>query len=314
MPRRQRRAGASHPAGRSIRYRANCPPAFVLQWQAIVAVSLAGAIRSAIVRRMLRYLASRLCIAVLMVLLATLVIFLIANMVPGDPVLTQLGRHRREQSGHGRRVPPQMGPRSAAMGSLLDLPHRPVPWRSRNLDRLAAAGAGGHRAIRAGHGGTLHHRLPARIDRRPAARRGRGNEARYLDRPPGAQHFAGRRIRTDILARLRHARGVLRRAGMGARPRPDQRQHVPAADDHRHHADRRAARRRLGHVLGCRGASGAAVDRAGCQHARPDHPDHARRDAGGAVAGLYPRRARQGSGAPIASCSGTRCPTRCCRW
>ena len=40
---------------------------------------------------MLRYLASRLCIAVLMVLLATLVIFLIANMVPGDPVLTQLG-------------------------------------------------------------------------------------------------------------------------------------------------------------------------------------------------------------------------------
>ncbi len=40
---------------------------------------------------MLRYLASRLIVAALMVLLATLVIFLIANMVPGDPVLTQLG-------------------------------------------------------------------------------------------------------------------------------------------------------------------------------------------------------------------------------
>ena len=40
---------------------------------------------------MLRYLTSRLIIALLMVLLATLVIFLIANMVPGDPVLTQLG-------------------------------------------------------------------------------------------------------------------------------------------------------------------------------------------------------------------------------
>ena len=40
---------------------------------------------------MLRYIASRLLIAALMVLLATLVIFLIANMVPGDPVLTQLG-------------------------------------------------------------------------------------------------------------------------------------------------------------------------------------------------------------------------------
>ena len=40
---------------------------------------------------MLRYLASRLIVAALMVLLATLAIFLIANMVPGDPVLTQLG-------------------------------------------------------------------------------------------------------------------------------------------------------------------------------------------------------------------------------
>ena len=40
---------------------------------------------------MLRYIASRLVIAAAMVLLATLVIFLIANTVPGDPVLTQLG-------------------------------------------------------------------------------------------------------------------------------------------------------------------------------------------------------------------------------
>jgi peptide/nickel transport system permease protein len=40
---------------------------------------------------MLSYIASRLAVAALMVLLATLVIFLIANMVPGDPVLTQLG-------------------------------------------------------------------------------------------------------------------------------------------------------------------------------------------------------------------------------
>src|SRR3954464_4770741 len=40
---------------------------------------------------MLRYLAARLVTAVAMVLLATLVIFLIANTVPGDPVLSQLG-------------------------------------------------------------------------------------------------------------------------------------------------------------------------------------------------------------------------------
>src|SRR3954470_8867497 len=40
---------------------------------------------------MLRYIASRLLVAAVMILLATLAIFLIANMVPGDPVLTQLG-------------------------------------------------------------------------------------------------------------------------------------------------------------------------------------------------------------------------------
>ena len=41
--------------------------------------------------KVLRYIASRLVIAAAMALLATLVIFLIANTVPGDPVLAQLG-------------------------------------------------------------------------------------------------------------------------------------------------------------------------------------------------------------------------------
>src|SRR5215467_10544786 len=40
---------------------------------------------------MIRYVVSRLVVSVAMVLLATLVIFLIANTVPGDPVLTALG-------------------------------------------------------------------------------------------------------------------------------------------------------------------------------------------------------------------------------
>ncbi len=40
---------------------------------------------------MIRYVASRLITAVVMVVLASLTIFLIANTVPGDPVLTQLG-------------------------------------------------------------------------------------------------------------------------------------------------------------------------------------------------------------------------------
>jgi peptide/nickel transport system permease protein len=40
---------------------------------------------------MLRFCVSRLAMVLLMALLATLVIFLIANTVPGDPILTQLG-------------------------------------------------------------------------------------------------------------------------------------------------------------------------------------------------------------------------------
>ena len=40
---------------------------------------------------MTRYVGSRLALAVIMALLATLVIFLIANTVPGDPVLAMLG-------------------------------------------------------------------------------------------------------------------------------------------------------------------------------------------------------------------------------
>lgn len=40
---------------------------------------------------MLRYVSSRMAVAVAMVLASTLVIFLIANTVPGDPVLSQLG-------------------------------------------------------------------------------------------------------------------------------------------------------------------------------------------------------------------------------
>ena len=40
---------------------------------------------------MLRYVATRLLAAAVMAVLATLVVFLIANLVPGDPVLAQLG-------------------------------------------------------------------------------------------------------------------------------------------------------------------------------------------------------------------------------
>ena len=40
---------------------------------------------------MLRYLTSRIVATVIMALLATLIVFLIVSLVPGDPVLSQLG-------------------------------------------------------------------------------------------------------------------------------------------------------------------------------------------------------------------------------
>ena len=40
---------------------------------------------------MTRYIVSRIGLALVMAILATLVVFLIANTVPGDPVLAQLG-------------------------------------------------------------------------------------------------------------------------------------------------------------------------------------------------------------------------------
>ena len=78
-------------------------PAFVVSAAAIIAVgtdqdnlaprrsivyaTAQGGTRS----RLLRYIVSRLLIASVMVLASTLIIFLIANTVPGDPMLTQLG-------------------------------------------------------------------------------------------------------------------------------------------------------------------------------------------------------------------------------
>ena len=40
---------------------------------------------------MLRYIVTRLVTAAAMAVLATLIVFLISNVVPGDPVLAQLG-------------------------------------------------------------------------------------------------------------------------------------------------------------------------------------------------------------------------------
>ena len=67
-------------------------------------------------------------------------------------------RRRRQQPGDRRGLSAQMGPRSADVGSLLDLPARPDARRSRHFHLLAAPGDRGHRAIRARHDRAVHRR------------------------------------------------------------------------------------------------------------------------------------------------------------
>ena len=66
---------------------------------------------------MTRYIVSRLVIAAIMVVLSTLVIFLIANTVPGDPVLAQLGDLAASNKEFVAVLAREMGPRSADSGS-----------------------------------------------------------------------------------------------------------------------------------------------------------------------------------------------------
>jgi ABC-type dipeptide/oligopeptide/nickel transport system permease component len=71
---------------------------------------------------MSRYIAKRLLAAAIMAILASAVIFLIANLVPGDPVLAQLGDIAASDPQTVLRMAREMGPRSAALGTLRHLP------------------------------------------------------------------------------------------------------------------------------------------------------------------------------------------------
>ena len=66
---------------------------------------------------MVRHGLSRLVAAAVMVLLATLVIFLIANTVPGDPVLAQLGDIAASDPAIVAEYRDEVGPRPAAVGA-----------------------------------------------------------------------------------------------------------------------------------------------------------------------------------------------------
>ena len=159
---------------------------------------------------MLRYIAQSAATSIVLSLFATLVVFLIASLVPGDPILAMLGDLAASKPDDRRRVPRQVGPRSAAVGAVLDLPEAAVPRRPRHLDQHRTAGARRHRAIRAGDDRARHHRVRA-VGRRSACRSASsppcGATAGSITR---ALHLADRRFVAGVLARLHRADGVLR--------------------------------------------------------------------------------------------------------
>jgi peptide/nickel transport system permease protein len=98
-----------------------------------------------------RYIASRLGMTVVMAVLATLVIFVIANFVPGDPVLAQLGDIAASNKSVVAEWRAKVWAGSAGVETLLDIPVRPHAWRSRAIHLFATAGSRRHPRVRACH-------------------------------------------------------------------------------------------------------------------------------------------------------------------
>ena len=129
------------------------------------------------------------------------------------------------------------------------------------------------------------HRLPAVARRRHPARHRRGGVARHLGRSRRARVISliGVSSPTFWLAFIMLA---VFYGGLQIAPGPGRLDPIAFPPEERDRAvpDRQRAGRRLGDLPRRRRASGAAVDRAGGRDARPDHPHHARRHAGGAAA------------------------------
>ena len=158
-----------------------------------------------------RYIVSRLAATVVMALLATLVIFLIANMVPGDPILAQLGDVAASNKAFVAEWRAKWG---------LDLPL----WE-RYLIFLKGVVHGDLGISIASQRPVLEDiaqyapatielatvRLPHLARGRRAARHARRHQTRQLDRSSGPRHIAHRGFLADLLARLHHAGALLRR-------------------------------------------------------------------------------------------------------
>ena len=244
---------------------------------------------------MLRFLVARVGAMLVMAVLATLVVFLIANTVPGDPVLAQLGDQAASDPAFVAEWRHQYGldrPLWERYVIFLDgLRHgdlgRSIRSRRPVLDDVEEYSPATIELATVAFGLTLLIGIPLGV-----ARRG---EARYLDRPSRTRRLAAWRVVADILACLHFTCDILR--SFRTRPRtwaagPD---FVAAADGDRIVSDRRGARRRLGDIPRCRGASRLALDRAGGRDDWPDHAHHAGQRARKHPAGLRPDGTRQGT-------------------
>ena len=228
-----------------------------------------------------RYILSRLALAVVMALLATLVIFLIANTVPGDPVLAQLGdlaASNKEFVAAWR----------AKWGLDLPLWERYLIFLQRLLHGDLGISIASqrpvlarHRRLRAGDASSSPRIafLLSIVVGMPLGILAAVRRDSWIDHVARFISLIGVSSPTFWLAFIVLAR-LLRRAADRAGSRPPRRDRASAADGHRPLPDRQRARRRLGDVQRRARASGPAVDRAGGGDARPHHAHDARQHAG----------------------------------
>jgi ABC-type dipeptide/oligopeptide/nickel transport system permease component len=242
-----------------------------------------------------RYILSRLVLAAVMALLATLVIFLLANTVPGDPVLAQLGdlaASNKEFVAEWR----------AKWGLDLPLWQRYVIFLQQLLHGDLGISISSQRPVLQDIPRLC---LPQRWNL-PALR---SCCRSVVGIPLGIMAAVRRDSWIDHVARLISLIGVssptfwlafimlaLFYGGLQIAPGPGtDRCHCAAAPvGHRALSDRQRVCRRLGHVPRCAGASSAALNRARGGHARSDHPHDPRQHAREHAAGLCARCARQG--------------------
>ena len=235
---------------------------------------------------MLDFLSRRLAAALVTLALATVVVFAVVEVLPGDPALVMLGTDARPDTLAALRA--QVRLRPAAADALPALDRRAADLRSRQQPRLRHLGRQADR------------RSPRR---HPAARRaGACRWAMLVAIPLGVfaawKHGTAGRLGRHGLHPDRHLGAELlvrHRAGAGLR---------------RDLAD--VSRRRLPGLAGA-AEVGARADPAGAVAvARRDRDPDARHALGHArhpARGLCPHRPRQGRAASASCCSATRCAT-----